>query len=133
MPPTAIDQQLVFVYSLDPAASIAFYRDVMGLEEVLDQDGQCRIFRVTANSFLGICRQRKGRSVTRDGVVLSFVTEEVEGWYRHLLAHDVEVLGAPNDSETFKVHGFFARDPDGHLIEFQRFLGSDWPGPIATK
>lgn len=133
MPAPPIDQQLVFIYSEDPTASIAFYRDVMGLEEVLDQDGQCRIFRVTANSFLGICRRREGRSITRDGVVLSFVTDEVEAWHQHLLAQDVEVLGAPKESTAFKVHGFFARDPDGHLIEFQRFLGTGWPTKAQTN
>ena len=126
MPPS-IDQQLVFVYSEDPTRSIAFYRDVLGLEEVLDQDGQCRIFRVAGAAYFGICKARPGRSVTKDGVVLSFVTDAVDGWHEHLQEKGAEVLGPPKESAVFKVYGFFARDPDGHLIEFQRFLNDDWP------
>ncbi len=124
----AITQQVIFVYSSDMERSAAFYRDVLGLREVLDQ-GQCRIFRTAGEAFLGICRTRKGRSVTRDGVVLTFVTDDVDGWHRRLVEHNLEVLGPPSESAEFKVYGFFARDPDGHLIEFQRFLNPDWPAP----
>ena len=132
MPP-AITQQLVFVYSEEPARSIAFYRDVLGLEEVLDQDGQCRIFRVAGEAFLGICKTRPGRSVTEDGVVISFVTDEVDAWYQRLRDRGAAVLGPPSESETFKVYSFFAHDPDGHTIEFQRFLNDDWPAAGAAQ
>ena len=126
-----IDQHVVFVYSDDLDRSAAFYSEILGLKQVLDQ-GQCRLFRVAGTAFLGVCRCREGRSVTADGVVLTFVTEDVDAWHRNLADAGVTLLGPPSHSETFGVYGFFARDPDGHLIEFQRFLDPQWPSPDSS-
>ena len=37
--------------------------------------------------------------------------------------------GPPKVNPTYDIYNFFARDPDGHLVEFQRFLDPAWPAP----
>ena len=98
----------------------------IGLALAIDQ-GDCRIFRVAGEAFVGLCRCRDGHSVSRDGVTLTMVTPDVDGWHEHLKAHEVEILTPPSESAQFQIYRFFARDPEGHLLEFQCFLSPDWP------
>lgn len=120
-----IDQNVTWVYANDLEGTCRFYRDTLGLEQVLDQGG-CRIFKSSASSFLGVCQVRPGRHVEPKGVVITFVTSDVDGWHRHLVAKGVTPEGAPERSEKFNVYCFFARDPNGYLLEFQTFLDPSW-------
>ena len=123
-----IDQQLTWVYTDDLDGTATFYRDVLGLEQVLDQ-GACRIHRAGPDSFIGVCRTRPGRHCEPKGVVITFVTADVDGWYAYLSSKDVTIDSAPEHSQQFNVYCFFARDPNGYLIEFQRFMDPSWPAP----
>ena len=120
-------QQVTFVYTNDLDRTTRFYGETLGLELVLDQ-GPCHIYRVTPSSFLGVCACREGRAVAPEGVVLTLVTDEVDAWYERLQAAGVPLEGPPEKSETFQVYCFFARDPEGYRVEFQRFLDPRWPG-----
>lgn len=120
-----IDQQVTFVYGADLERSRRFYAEVLGLEEVLDQ-GACRIFRVAGEAFLGICTDAK-RQAAAEGVTLTFVTPEVDAWHEHLRRQGATIVSAPAKNERFNIYNFFARDPDGALLEFQRFLDPAWP------
>lgn len=122
----AVDQQISFIYCRDLEACAKFYTGILGFELAIDQ-GDCRIFRTVSEAFVGLCRCREDHSVSRDGVTLTFVTEDVDGWHEHLAEHGVEILGPPSESVEFQIYRFFARDPEGHLLEFQRFLNDDWP------
>jgi catechol 2,3-dioxygenase-like lactoylglutathione lyase family enzyme len=124
----AIDQQVTFITCADLEASSAFYREVLGLVRVLDQ-GDCQIFRVAGEAFLGVCRRRAGRALQTGGVVVTFVTQDVDGWYRYLIEQGVATEGAPAEKPDYGIYNFFARDPDGYLIEFQTFLTEKWPAP----
>ena len=128
MPPPAVDQQVTFLYCQELDASTKFYREVIGLTPVLDQ-GTCQLFHVAGEAFLGLCRCRGAEKVSRDGVTFTLVSEDVDGWYRHLRKHDVETLAPPRARPAFQIYNFFARDPEGHLLEFQRFLSPEWPKP----
>lgn len=127
----AIDQQVTFITCGDLEASSAFYGGVLGLTRVLDQGG-CHIFRVAGEAFLGICRRRAGRVLENGGVVVTFVTPDVDGWYRHLIEHGIVTEGAPEENQDYAIYNFFARDPDGYLIEFQTFLSAKWPAPASN-
>jgi catechol 2,3-dioxygenase-like lactoylglutathione lyase family enzyme len=124
-----IDQQITFVYTRDLERSARFYAEVLGLELVLDQ-GACRIFRVAGEGFLGVCRD-PARGVVPEGVTLTFVTPEVDAWHERLAAAGVTLEGPPRETPAFGIYNFFARDPDGYRIEFQRFLDPAWPGKAA--
>ena len=120
------DQQVTFLYCRDLGASRAFYEDLLGLSLVLDQGG-CRIYRIGKDSFLGICQVREGRSVAPDGVIVTFVTDDVDGWYERLAAKGVSFEKTPQSYAEFRIYHCFLRDPDGYLLEIQRFDDPAWP------
>lgn len=121
----SFDQQVTFLYVADLAISNHFYEDVLGLAMVLDE-GACRIYRVAGEAFIGLCRN-ENRKVDPEGVTVTFVTNRVDYWYERLIDHGVTVEGPPKVTEEFKIYNFFARDPDGARLEFQKFLDPVWP------
>ena len=128
----SFDQQVTFLYVNDLECSTEFYEKTMGLPLVLDQGG-CRIYRVSGDGFLGICRCREGRSVSRDGVVFTFVTDEVDGWHERLRSGGMKLDKAPAFNPAYNIYHFFFRDPDGHLLEIQRFEDARWPRLDGAK
>ena len=124
---SAINQQVTFLRCADLAAAEAFYAGLLGLPLVLDQ-GPCRIYRAAGEAFVGLCTGIEGDSKA-SGVILTFVTDDVDGWHARLRDAGVPTRGAPAHNTTYNIYNFFAEDPDGHLVEFQRFLDPDWPQP----
>ena len=49
-----IDRSIVFTYTNDLPSASRFFRQVLGLDFVVDQ-GPCHIFRLTDESFIGVC------------------------------------------------------------------------------
>ena len=134
-PRPPIAQAVTFLYADPPEASWDFYENTLGLRLAQDQ-GACRIFEATAGSlraFIGVCRARAPRATDNPravgGVVFTFVAEDVDGWYAHLLAKGVEIPEPPAFSDTYRVHHFFLKDPAGYTLEFQRFDRPDWSMP----
>ena len=121
------DQQVTFLYTADLAATADFYENQLGLPLVLDQ-GACRIYRVADHAFVGFCRHSSaGSALSPTGVVLTFVTEDVDGWYERLRAQGVPFEKPPARNETYNIYHCFLRDPNGYLLEVQRFLDPAWP------
>lgn len=117
-----IEAGITFLKVADLERSHQFYCDDMGLPLTLDQ-GECRIYHLGGNAYLGICE----RDTTEpSNVIVTLVTDDVAGWHQRLVAAGVEVDGPPRDNEDFRIHQFFATDPDGHVIEVQRFWDEDW-------
>jgi catechol 2,3-dioxygenase-like lactoylglutathione lyase family enzyme len=127
------DQQVTFLYTADLARSAAFYGQTLGLplalDQSLDQGVGCKIFQVSVDGFLGVCQSAEGRSIAPDGIIVTLVTGDVDGWYERLKARGVALEAPPATKETFNIYHFFLRDPDGYLIEVQRFLDPAWPAP----
>jgi catechol 2,3-dioxygenase-like lactoylglutathione lyase family enzyme len=130
MPP-AFDQQVTFLYVRDLALSERFYGDVLGLEPALDQ-GLARIYRIGGgNAFLGIClssavQQAPPPDRAPLGVIVTFVTDDVDGAYDALRRKGVVFEKAPAVNHAYNIYNCFFRDPDGYLLEIQRFLSPDW-------
>ena len=120
------DQQVTFIYASDLETSTQFYNSVLRLEQVLDQ-GACRIFRVSQDGFVGICQCREGTSPVTDGVIVTFVHEDVDGWYETLVSSGQTIEKPPALNPDFNIYHFFLRDPDGYLLEIQRFCDPAWP------
>ena len=120
-----IEEHVTFIYATDLETSHRFYHDLLGLPLALDQ-GACRIYRVTSTSYVGVCDHRDPSPA---GVILTFVTDQVDAWHERLTEGGARVKGQPTYSERFDVYQFFAEDPDGYVIEIQRFgaPGSDSP------
>ena len=102
----------------------------LGLDLVLVQQGGCRIYRTAPGAFLGICKERQGRVSNQDGLVICLVSQDVDGWHDRLSAAGIAIETPPTYSEVFGVYHIFLRDPDGHLVEIQRFDDADWHEPL---
>jgi len=125
-----IDQQITFLYTRDLARSAAFYEDILGLPLVLDQGG-CRIYRVAGEAFLGICQRDTapvdpGDPGTRQ-VIVTLVTEDVDAFCAGLEARGAVLHQQPALNRRYGIHHAFLRDPNGYLIEIQRFIDPRWP------
>lgn len=120
---TPFEQQVTFLYTTDLAATSYFYEKLIGLPLALDQ-GACRIYQVSADGFLGFC-EREG--ATPSGVIVTFVTQDVDGWYERLSARGVAFEKAPTFNPLYNIYHCFLRDPNGYLLEIQRFHDPAWP------
>jgi len=119
-----IEQQITFIYTRDLATTSHFYENLMELPLALDQGG-CRIYRVSSSGYLGVC-QRDDAPERPSGVIFTLVTPEVDEWYRHLSAEGVVFEKPPSLNPRYNIYHCFLRDPDGYLIEIQRFLDPSW-------
>lgn len=138
--PAPFEQQVTFLYVRDPEVSYRFYGGTLGLPLVLDQ-GLARIYRVgSGEAFLGICKassvqQPRSSDNAPDraplGLIFTFVTQDVDGWYETLRAKGVVFEKAPQKNETYRIYNCFFRDPDGYLLEIQRFLSPEWKRPAS--
>lgn len=117
------EQQVTFLYTADLAATTRFYEEMLGLPIALDQ-GSCRIYRVSEDGFLGFC-ERAGAAPS--GVIVTFVTQDVDEWHACLLARGVAFEKAPVFNSDYNIYHCFLRDPNGYLLEIQRFCDPAWP------
>ena len=114
---------ITFLYSNNAQESWAFYEDVLGLRLCVDQ-ASCRIFEFCDGGFLGVC-SKEDVDIT-ENIIVTFVEDDIDGRYADLVAKGVETDGEPRQNDTYGIYHFFARDPDGYRLEFQRFLDPDW-------
>ena len=123
MRPAPFQQSVCFFYTADLAATARFYRDVLGLPLALDQ-GACQIFQVSADGYVGFCTHREPGPT--EGVILTFATTEVEAIYARLVQEGVEFEKPLSYNERFDITNAFLRDPNGYLVEIQRFEDPRW-------
>lgn len=122
-----LTQQVTFLYTTDLEASIQFYEHTMELPLWLSQ-GNCRIYEVAPDALLGICQtgeteaQRVLEDRKRGNVIFTFVTDHVDEWYTFLTDKGVEFEKPPAITEKYQIYNCFLRDPNGYLLEIQRFL-----------
>lgn len=119
-----LTQQVTFLHTADLEKTAVFYQNILGLKMVLDQ-GVCQIFQVSADAFIGFCEHFEG--VNPDGVILTLVSEQVDAWHDYLVAQNVLIEKPPTLHETFNIYHIFLRDPNGYLVEIQKFLDPAWP------
>lgn len=112
------DQTLTFLHTADLIATAHFYEQVIGLELARDQ-GACRIYRASPGGYIGFCQHLEPSSP--QGVILTLVSADVDGWYARLSARGVEFVKAPAHNPRFGIYHCFFKDPNGYLLEIQRF------------
>jgi len=120
----SIDQQITFLYTTDLAKTAVFYEDVLGLELALDQ-GTCRIYHTSPNAFVGICK-RDNIVIDPGNVIFTLVTQDVDEWFEMLKEKGVRFEKPPALNPRYQIYHCFLRDPNGYLIEIQRFEDSRW-------
>lgn len=117
-----IDAGITFLRVSDLDRSDQFYAKDLGLSLILDQGG-CHIYKLTDSSYLGVCERA---DAAPSNVVVTIVTEDVAGWHERMTATGADIDGPPRDNPDYRIHHFFVNDPDGHVIEVQRFWDADW-------
>ena len=119
MKPSPFDQQITFLHTQDLGATRAFYAGTLDLPLVRDQ-GTCLIFAAAQNAFLGFCEHIEPIQPGRR-VILTLVTDDVDGWYQQLQSPGAELVSEPKANAKFNIYHFFLKDPNGYWVEIQRF------------
>ncbi len=114
----SFDQQITFLNTRDLARTADFYERVLGLALVRDQ-GDCRIYRASDKAFIGFCERTSAPEP--HGVILTFVTDAVDEWYSRLTAQGVAFDKPPTHNPRYRIYHCFLRDPNGYVLEIQRF------------
>ena len=115
-----IDSQITFLYTADLAKTAQFYEEIMGFSLTIDQ-GTCRIYQIAEAALIGVCERAQ---IPRDksNVIFTIVTSDVDGWYAALRDKGVAFEKPPEINPKYNIYHTFLRDPNGYLIEIQRFL-----------
>ena len=114
-----IEGQITFLPTGDLSATDAFYQGLLGLPLVRDQ-GVCRIYATGAGAYLGFCD--RGSALTdAHRVVLTLLVDDVAGAFVRLRAAGAEIVSPPAHSQRYAALSAFVRDPNGYLVELQRF------------
>jgi len=119
-----ISQQITFLYTHNLTETAQFYEEVLGLPLTLDQ-GTCRIYRLSSDVDLGFCQSAEAPEQPA-GIIVTLVTPEVDQWYRRLCDQGVAFEKPPEINPKYNIYHCFLRDPNGYLIEIQRFLDTAW-------
>ena len=118
-----MQSQITFFYYADVQAAAEFYGELLGLELVEDQQW-AKIYRVNGTAFLGIVAGEKGfhQAQEKNAVLVTFLVDDVPEWYAFLKSKGVRMLTDLMTKDEIQVQCFFAEDPGGYSLEFQRFL-----------
>jgi len=114
---------ITWFYYEDIAAAEMFYRETLGLALVEDQ-GWAKILEAGGSAFVGLVDGERGFCKPRgeSAVLLTFVVEDVAGWYERLRQAGVPILRELAEHAEIQVRCFFIRDPGGYAVEIQQFL-----------
>ncbi|MGJ5631302.1 VOC family protein [Nostoc edaphicum] len=122
-----IEQQVTFFSTSNLNISTEFYEQKLGLELWLDQ-GTCRIYTISGSGYLGLCQASEILTPPADkqsSVIFTLVTQQVDEWFEYLKERGIEFEKPPMLNEKYNIYHCFFRDPDGYLIEIQRFETND--------
>jgi cyclophilin family peptidyl-prolyl cis-trans isomerase len=103
----------------DSAAAERFYGQVLRLPQAGPG-----LFHVSETTFLRVSPLSEAGTDAESPktATLSFVTDEVDGWYTYLMSKGLKMRSELKDASRHPTRGFVAVDPEGHLLEFERFL-----------
>lgn len=112
----------LFLYYKDLDKALEFYSTTLGMELVADY-GMAYILRMTADSYLILVDADKGMHTAEEPktVALALLTDKLEEWYAYLKNKGVEIKYDYKPKERSAHDGFVAVDPEGYMLEFERF------------
>lgn len=104
------------LYCADWSATVAFYRDVIGLESTHENAWMVE-FRLHDGAHLSVADAGRTSIAANHGagITLSWRVDDLDGSCSHLATHDV-ATSAP--SRRMGARAVFAHDPEGNRIEF---------------
>ncbi|MEZ4726978.1 MAG: VOC family protein [Caldilineaceae bacterium] len=121
-PNLTIQANNALYYYHDLPRATRFYQEVLGFDLVEDY-GFGKLFQIAASSFLMLVDGSVGRHSADEPktVTTAFITDELEEWYDYLTAQQTPMRWEFTDKPGRPHDGFVAVDPEGYLLEFERF------------
>jgi predicted enzyme related to lactoylglutathione lyase len=118
-----LDGTITFFYYNDLAKVTKFYLEVMGFTKVIDIP-LAKVFKVHGGSHVGLVDGHTGylRHADDKPVMLSWFSDDIDGWYRRLLENGVEVEQPPTRQPYLEMKTMLFRDPQGYLLEILQWL-----------
>lgn len=118
--------QITLLYFRNIEKAYHFYEEILGLKLKIDQ-GYGRIYEVSGNALLGVMDEKRGflQSGSGKSVMISLITDEVDEWYEKLQKSGVKLLSKPLMKEEIGIRSFLFEDPEGYILEIQKFLDQD--------
>ena len=113
----------VFFYYEDVEAATTFYRETLGLRVAADY-GFAKIMQVAPKSFITLVDHTKGMHSSDEPktTAIALVTDQLDEWWDYLGTQDIEMRSDDYTPRAGSAHdGFVAVDPEGYLLEFERF------------
>lgn len=117
---TTFQQFITFLQVKDLNRASEFYEKKLGLKLVVDQ-GDCRIYRIAQSAYIGFCQRGRLEDQQEARIILTLIVENVDEWHQKLSAEGVTFETPPTYSPKYQIYHCFLKDPDGYLIEVQRF------------
>ncbi len=112
----------LFFYYEDLEKAVNFYSEILGMEIVANYQTSY-ILRVAKDSYLVLVDATKGMHSADEPktVALALLSDQLDEWYNYLKAKDIEFKYDYNPKEGSAHDGFVIIDPEGYLLEFERF------------
>jgi predicted enzyme related to lactoylglutathione lyase len=117
----SVTGQVVFFYYPDLKEAETFYGSIMGFQETFGLDW-VKIYRTNEGASIGIVDEKKGflkgAQDEDKPVMVSWQTDDVDGWHQYLKEKGIKILSPPEDSPETGIRGFVFADPGGYALEF---------------
>lgn len=120
--PTALAAEAVFHYA-DLDRAVRFYRDNLGLVPVDTRDDAV-VLEIAPGALLTLATLESGgyTAATPRTAAIALVTDQLDQWWDALSARDLDMRTGNYDPVPGRAHhGFVLADPEGWLLEFERF------------
>ncbi|MFC1529882.1 VOC family protein [Gemmatimonadota bacterium] len=111
-----------FFYYDDLEQATRFYTRTLGLRVIADY-GFAKILQIADTSYLTLVDGLEGMHTTDEPktVAIALLTDQLAEWYEYLLGEDIGMRSGYTPIAGRPHHGFVAYDPEGYLLEFERF------------
>lgn len=110
------DLTLIILYADSPAASAAFYADLLGRQPV-EKSPTFALFPMLAGAGLAIWSRHTvepSAAAAGGGTELAFMTDDVDGLYVDWQSRGLAIAQPPTELDFGRT--FVALDPDGHRL-----------------
>ena len=111
-----------FYYYADVEAAAEFYTRTLGIRMVADY-GFAKILQVGKTSFLTLVDAERGMHSADEPktVAIALITDQLDEWWEYVNEREIPLRSGYNPREGSAHDGFVAIDPEGYLLEFERF------------
>ncbi|MCC3861174.1 VOC family protein [Pseudemcibacter aquimaris] len=121
-----IGNNVMFYYD-DLAHAMHYYGRILGFKKVWEFDGRVVTYQTSPSSYITLVAKSVGlhKEDKPKTFAVAFVSEQIEEWYAYALKQEalgnVEFFDHLDPLNGRPYHGFVLKDPEGYLLEFERF------------